>query len=58
MLGAASAAYAGRSAPARRSVKSTLLGGLRSPPSCGNAGLHSGGHKIHGKGCAPRWTLL
>jgi hypothetical protein len=29
--------------------KSTLLGGLRSAATCGNAGLHSGGCKIHGK---------
>ena len=30
-------------------TKSTLLGGLRSTATCRNAGLHSGGRKIHGK---------
>jgi hypothetical protein len=30
-------------------VESTLLGGLRSPATCRNAGLHSGERKIHGK---------
>jgi hypothetical protein len=33
----------------RRLTKSTLLDGLRSAASCGNAGPHSGERKIHGK---------
>jgi hypothetical protein len=33
----------------RRSVKSTLLGGLRSAATCTNAGPHSGECEIHGK---------
>jgi hypothetical protein len=33
----------------RRLTKSTLLDGLRSAASCGNAGPHSGECKIHGK---------
>jgi hypothetical protein len=30
-------------------MKSTLLGGPRSPATCANAGPHSGGREIHGK---------
>jgi hypothetical protein len=30
-------------------ARSTLLGGRRSPPTCGNAGPHSGDCEIHGK---------
>ena len=33
----------------RRPTWSTLLGGLRPPPTCRNAGPHSGGREIHGK---------